>query len=83
MSAQGISPVLADKGGGVIRLALPLPSFMRVESRYRHRAACGQSRLFPPEKEWLFQQKVSMRKLTSVTLTKIALWSTFRLFKWF
>ena len=51
MSAQGISPVSADKGGGVIRLALPLLSFMRVEYRYRHRAACGQSRLFPPEKE--------------------------------
>ena len=36
-----------------------------------------------PEKEWLFQQKVSMRKLTSVILTNNVQWSTFRLPIWF
>ena len=57
MSAQRIFPVYADKGGGVIRLAPPLPSFMRVEFRYRHRAACGQSRLFPPKKNGYFNKR--------------------------
>ena len=57
MSAQGIFPVYADKGGGVSRLALPLPSFMRVEFRYRHRAACAQSRLFLPKKNGYFDKR--------------------------
>ena len=57
MSAQGIFPVSADRMDVVFRLALPLPSFMRVEFRYRHRAACGQSRSFPPKKNGYFNKK--------------------------
>ena len=82
MSAQGIFPVSADG--------------MKVSSAWRchcHPSWGGISvqasgcmwaiTVISPEKEWLFQQKVSMRKLTSVILTKIAQRSTFRLFKWF